>query len=214
MKCFDLFDILFGRLINTKRLFLFREARIWSLLDHRNVVKYHGCWVETAFWGGHEGGFIAEEKKPCLYLKLEACDSSLAAQTINDLKKICDIVQAVLKGLVYLHSKGIVHGDIRAANILISDGKAKICDFGRASHGTDLDQKQDIKKFGLLIVEMLDPSALPDARLRSRFPKEFKALAEQLEEMTAPNPETRPTSAELLRHKKKLIKAIMGIELR
>ena len=37
----------------------------------------------------------------------------------------------VAEGLAFLHEQGIVHGDVKAANVLVSDSKeAFICDFG------------------------------------------------------------------------------------
>lgn len=38
-------------------------------------------------------------------------------------------------GLAYLHGNGIVHGDLRASNVLVDDSLAgQICDFGLAEH--------------------------------------------------------------------------------
>lgn len=42
-------------------------------------------------------------------------------------------MKAIISGLKHIHSKGIAHRDIKIDNILIEQGKFKICDFGSAS---------------------------------------------------------------------------------
>lgn len=46
------------------------------------------------------------------------------------------VIADVYGGLYYLSSKGIVHRDLKIANIFMKDGKAKIADFGFAVHST------------------------------------------------------------------------------
>nr|XP_011465846.1 PREDICTED: interferon-induced, double-stranded RNA-activated protein kinase-like [Fragaria vesca subsp. vesca] len=154
------------------------EASIWSKLDHPNIVKYYGCWIENQIWGekAEEDGLTYEKKRPCLYLKLEACDSSLVDtwRTLTA-RQTSNIIEGVVEGLEHIHSFGFSHGDLSKDNILISKGISKICDFGRASEGTPQDQKEDIYKLGLMIVELVDPSAVSKCKTRN-VPEKLQEL--------------------------------------
>lgn len=62
--------------------------------------------------------------------------------TKNSLTNIC-IVEQILDGLDYLHSQGVVHRDIKAANILLSEsGVVKLADFGVATLLSDNQKTQ------------------------------------------------------------------------
>lgn len=47
--------------------------------------------------------------------------------------EIKEMMQQILKGLVFIHERNIVHRDLKPENILVNDqGVVKICDFGSA----------------------------------------------------------------------------------
>lgn len=74
-----------------------------------------------------------------LYIVLEYMEYGSLLNVIKvfpklDEKLISMYVYQVLEGLKYLHSKGIVHRDIKAANILLTKyGVVKLADFGVAT---------------------------------------------------------------------------------
>eukprot|EP00038_Savillea_parva_P012731 m.206599 g.206599 ORF g.206599 m.206599 type:complete len:512 (-) comp23415_c0_seq1:72-1607(-) len=80
------------------------------------------------------------DARDALYMELEYADGgdlfkaiSPAAQGLDEnvarvyMKDVCE-------GLAFIHSKRIVHSDIKPENILLAGGRAKLADFGLAAH--------------------------------------------------------------------------------
>ncbi|KAF8598888.1 kinase-like protein, partial [Ceratobasidium sp. AG-I] len=95
-----------------------REVETWQGLRHPHVVQFFGASPKHA-----PNAFIVSQYlangNATMYLKRnpQADRAKLARET------------AV--GMEYLHSKGIIHGDLKAANVLITDtGGAALADFG------------------------------------------------------------------------------------
>lgn len=67
---------------------------------------------------------------------MEFCEGGSLADIIRSKKttfneeEVRTIVRQVIEGLVYIHSKNIVHRDIKASNLLYQKGVIKIADFG------------------------------------------------------------------------------------
>ncbi|KAG0650051.1 MAP kinase kinase kinase wik1, partial [Hyphodiscus hymeniophilus] len=98
------------------------EMNVLEVLDHPNVVSYHGIEVH----------------RDKVYIFMEFCSGgSLAALLehgrIEDEQVIMVYALQLLEGLAYLHESGIVHRDIKPENILLNhNGVIKYVDFGAA----------------------------------------------------------------------------------
>ncbi|CAE6443056.1 unnamed protein product [Rhizoctonia solani] len=97
---------------------LLREVELWQGLRHPYVVQFFGASPKYS-----PNAFIVSQYlangNALMYLKRipRADRAKLARET------------AV--GMEYLHSMGIIHGDLKAANVLITDtGSAALADFG------------------------------------------------------------------------------------
>ncbi|KAF9110544.1 hypothetical protein BGX27_006204 [Mortierella sp. AM989] len=94
--------------------------------DSQNITRYHGSFLNgTKLW-------IVMD-----YAAGGSIRSLLQALTKIDEKCIAVIAREVLQALGYLHKHGIIHRDIKAANILLTDeGRVQLCDFGVAGQVT------------------------------------------------------------------------------
>ncbi|KAG1870696.1 kinase-like domain-containing protein [Suillus subalutaceus] len=101
---------------------LFREIRLWLKLKHENVVP---------LWGVTDGaGSVPALVSP--WLENGALTGFLQRkhETLSSSEKIA-LLRDVARGLQYLHSKSIVHGDLSGNNVLVdASGKALLTDFG------------------------------------------------------------------------------------
>jgi dipeptidyl aminopeptidase/acylaminoacyl peptidase len=98
-----------------------QEARATAALSHPNVVAVYDVHVEG------ETPYVVSE-----LLEGETLRDALLRGPLPPRKAI-DIAVQVASGLAAAHQKGIVHRDVKPANIfLTSDGRAKVLDFGLA----------------------------------------------------------------------------------
>ncbi|KAI0422103.1 kinase-like protein [Xylaria grammica] len=111
-----------------------REIKLLKLLSHKNVLRLEDMAVE------HHSKIIDKRKRPIIYMATPYMDHDLSGLldnpsvtfTIPQIK--CYLLQ-LLQGLRYLHENKILHRDMKAANLLISNkGILQIADFGLARH--------------------------------------------------------------------------------
>ena len=147
----------------------FREARAAGQLSHRNIITIHDL-------GEHEGQpFLSME-----FLTGEDLQHRLARQEPMSLRRKLEVASEICDGLSFAHRRGLVHRDVKPANIFITDdGVVKLLDFGLARmvtseltrsnmmmgtlnymspeqvRGERTDHRADIFSFGVVLYEML-----------------------------------------------------------
>ncbi|KAF2833574.1 Pkinase-domain-containing protein [Ophiobolus disseminans] len=106
------------------------EIDLLKNLSHDNIVKYNG--------------FVRSSES--LYIILEYCENGSLHSICKNFGKFPENLVAlymsqVLRGLQYLHEQGVIHRDIKGANILTTkEGNVKLADFGVATKQSGLDQ--------------------------------------------------------------------------
>ncbi|MBP7829117.1 MAG: serine/threonine protein kinase [Kiritimatiellae bacterium] len=99
-----------------------REARAAAAINHRNVVQIYSC--------GQEKG------QPYIVMELVSggrLDEQIGRGDPLDETRVLEIGVGVAEGLKAAHDIGLIHGDIKPANILFDkDHTPKVADFGLA----------------------------------------------------------------------------------
>ncbi|KAG8895895.1 hypothetical protein FRB99_000291 [Tulasnella sp. 403] len=100
------------------KMLIEKEAKTWSELRHPHILEFIG---------------LGKDKNKTLYLVSPWIENGTLWEYIGHHPE-CDRRAFLLEtanGLVFLHSKNYIHGDIKAQNILVgSNNQALLCDFG------------------------------------------------------------------------------------
>ena len=148
-----------------------REAEIAAGLQHPNITTLHDLGFEG------EIPFLVQE-----FLTGEDLEAKILRRQELSLEERLEILLQIARGLAYAHQQGVLHRDVKPANIrILEDGQAKIMDFGIArllgqdsgltqegeALGTvgylapeqlrneGLDERADLFAFGVLAYELL-----------------------------------------------------------
>ncbi|KAG8998236.1 hypothetical protein FRB94_006976 [Tulasnella sp. JGI-2019a] len=204
-----------------------QEANKWLTLKHDNIFPLYGMveisyevylvspWMEY----GNLSGFLAERLS---FLDGDTDDPN------NDSKKITymdfresDVIHRIASGLAYLHAQSIVHGDLKASNILLTEQlKPMISDFGTTEmhdnqrmaftpmngipslrwmspeviDGGPKTIESDIYAFGMIIVEAILDGERPIFEPTSRLDRNFAPMWSIASACWVSDPSKRPTA--------------------
>uniref|UniRef100_A0A8C9ZZF5 non-specific serine/threonine protein kinase n=1 Tax=Sander lucioperca TaxID=283035 RepID=A0A8C9ZZF5_SANLU len=99
-----------GKQSNEKWQDIIKEVKFLQKLRHPNTVEYHGCylrehtaWLVMEYCLGSASDLLEVHKKPLQEVEIAA------------------ITHGALQGLVYLHSHNMIHRDVKAGNILLTE---------------------------------------------------------------------------------------------
>ncbi|KAF8956482.1 kinase-like domain-containing protein [Flammula alnicola] len=114
------------------------EIDTWSRLRHPNIIQFLGANIL--------------DDKPFLVMPLiEHGNARDFIDNNPDCNRLKIIHQASL-GLTYLHSQKVIHGDLKAVNVLIDEGeRAMLCDFGLARIKADVNSRVTTTENNLLL---------------------------------------------------------------
>ncbi|KAF5380766.1 hypothetical protein D9757_007089 [Collybiopsis confluens] len=96
---------------------MYQEVDIWTRLHHPNILNLYGLCLEAA----------------APFLVMEYCQFGNVCDYLGiypDASRI-NLIYDIAAGMAYLHSRKIVHADLKGVNILVDDKhNARVADFG------------------------------------------------------------------------------------
>lgn len=200
-----------------------KEVQLMVELQHANIVQFMGACLN----GPQGTAMLITELMELgdLWRALPARDGS-GERLFGWYKRGRNVMTDVARGLKYLHSKRVVHFDLKSANILLSrNGTAKLADVGMARamnksylsmvssglgtfawsapevlNGKRCSVKADIYSWGVVLWEVCSGEAPVRGGMRPlRAPEDCPAeVADLYQRCVSEDPEDRPSAEELL----------------
>ena len=110
-----------------------REARMVADLEHPNIVPVYRV--------GERGGVLFIAMK---FVQGRSLDTIIAEQGALPVNVALHVLRGATRALAYAHERGIIHRDVKSANLLIDhDGRVLVSDFGVALRASDITLTMD-----------------------------------------------------------------------
>ncbi|KAL4855424.1 Mitogen-activated protein kinase kinase kinase 9 [Chlorella vulgaris] len=222
-----------GRSLEMQHAFV-TEARHLVLLRHANVVAFYGCCID-----GPRGILLmefCEGRDLHSVLQLPAAGSQ--QRLFGWSRRGRRVALEVARALNYLHSKSIVHMDVKSCNVLLSaSGTAKLADVGLSRlqtktvlsdlsligtfawaapeillGGTNCTRAVDVYSFGVLLWEIITGERPLRGNLRMpRVPEECpQEIVNLMLECLSPHPAARPSAQQLMQRLSDVVNPGLG----
>jgi serine/threonine-protein kinase len=117
-----------------------REVRAAARLNHPNIVQVYDFGAEG------ELAFIVMEHVDGRELK-----DYFDAQARFDLDTVLALMRDLLEALHFAHEAGIIHRDVKPANVMLAGGRAKLMDFGVAHYTDPQGEELEATRAGTLV---------------------------------------------------------------
>jgi DNA-binding SARP family transcriptional activator/WD40 repeat protein len=132
------------------------EAQMIARIEHPHVVPIYD------YWRGPNRAMLVMRLMRGGNLTQRAASSSLGRD------EIVRLVDHIASALSAAHERGIVHGDVRPANVLLNEsndfflGDLGVAAVAAAPEG-DISPRSDVAAFAVMIRRLANPEALPEA---------------------------------------------------